>query len=155
VYKLNRCGEILSPSFCSRSWPLGGYSFGVGRHFHCQILAALLLPQRCRHMHGSPWSSHGLLYDHWKQPTQRVYSNPCDVSSSGHFLEPKCVGNLLSTLAGSVQLNVSQCFHIPFSLLLLGEYSKTDLSHFSSVTIVKARLIPSVYYLGTLEYGKH
>jgi hypothetical protein len=35
----------------SRRWPLGGDSFGIGRHFHCQILAL----QR-------PWR--GLLYAH-------------------------------------------------------------------------------------------
>jgi hypothetical protein len=37
LYQLYR---LVSYHISSRSWPLGGDSFGIGRHFHCQILTA-------------------------------------------------------------------------------------------------------------------
>jgi hypothetical protein len=31
--------SLLLWAFWSKSWPLGGYTLGTGRHFHTQILA--------------------------------------------------------------------------------------------------------------------
>jgi hypothetical protein len=52
-------GKLRRLHFVSRSWPLGGHSFGIGRHFHCQILAAplqrfLRSPSNSRGEHSNP-----------------------------------------------------------------------------------------------------